>query len=50
MIEEFAPQAKEEEAVFYIAGPPGMVSEMHKMLNTAGINDDDIRFEEFTGY
>ncbi len=37
-------------AVYYIAGPPAMVSGLHAMLNGAGVDDDDIRVEEFTGY
>jgi ferredoxin-NADP reductase len=36
--------------IYYIAGPPPMVSGMRQMLNEAGINDDDIRSEEFFGY
>ena len=36
--------------VYYIAGPPGMVASMRRMLSDAGINDDDIRTEEFSGY
>jgi ferredoxin-NADP reductase len=36
--------------VYYIAGPPRMVSDLHEMLTGAGISDDDIRTEEFTGY
>lgn len=36
--------------IYYIAGPPAMVTGLHKMLQEAGINDDDIRKEEFTGY
>ena len=36
--------------VFYIAGPAGMVGAMRKMLNEAGVSNDDIRTEEFTGY
>ena len=36
--------------VYYIAGPPAMLSALHKMLNESGINDDDIRREEFAGY
>lgn len=38
------------EAIFYIAGPPGMVEAMRKLLNEAGVNDDYIRTEEFAGY
>lgn len=36
--------------IYYIAGPPGMVKGLHSMLQAAGIDDDDIRTEEFTGY
>ena len=36
--------------IYYIAGPPAMVNSLHTMLNNAGINDDDIRIEEFAGY
>jgi ferredoxin-NADP reductase len=36
--------------IYYLCGPPGMVKAMRTLLNTAGIDDDDIRTEEFTGY
>lgn len=36
--------------VYYLAGPPEMVAGLHTMLNEAGVDDDDIRSEEFTGY
>jgi len=36
--------------IYYIAGPPGLVTGMREMLSTAGIDDDDIRSEEFGGY
>jgi ferredoxin-NADP reductase len=36
--------------IFYIAGPPRMVSGLHAMLNGAGVTDHDIRTESFTGY
>ena len=36
--------------IYYIAGPPGMVTGMHQMLATAGVDEDDIRTEEFAGY
>jgi len=39
-----------ENAIYYIAGPAAMVDGLHKVLNTTGIDDDDIRMEEFTGY
>ena len=36
--------------IFYIAGPPAMVTGIRKMLVTAGVDEDDIRTEEFAGY
>ena len=36
--------------IYYIAGPQGMVAAMRKTLNESGVNDDNIRTEEFTGY
>lgn len=36
--------------VYYVTGPPAMVAAMRLMLNDAGVNDDDIRSEEFSGY
>ncbi len=36
--------------VYYIAGPSGMVIDLHVMLNKSGVDDDDIRTEEFAGY
>jgi len=36
--------------IYCIAGPPAMVKGLHEMLNKAGMNDDDIRAEEFAGY
>ncbi len=36
--------------IYYIAGPPGMAKGLHSILQAAGIDDDDIRTEEFTGY
>lgn len=39
-----------DNAIYYIAGPAAMVNGLQKMLNGAGIDDDDIRTEEFTGY
>lgn len=38
------------EPIFYLAGPPPMVSSMQAALNRAGVDDDDIRVEEFYGY
>lgn len=36
--------------IYYISGPPAMVAAMRKMLTEAGIDDDNIRTEEFSGY
>jgi ferredoxin-NADP reductase len=49
--EMLARYVKDEVApIYYIAGPPGMVKGLHMMLNEAGVDDDDIRTEEFVGY
>jgi len=36
--------------IYYIAGPPTMVAAMRQMLSAAGVDEDDIRTEEFAGY
>jgi len=36
--------------IYYIAGPPQMVAALHEMLNKSGVDDDDIRTEDFAGY
>jgi ferredoxin-NADP reductase len=36
--------------VYYITGPPPMVKAMHTMLVDSGVDDDNIRLEEFAGY
>lgn len=36
--------------IFYIAGPPTMVAGARRMLVDAGVDEDDIRTEEFAGY
>ena len=36
--------------IYYIAGPPAMVTDMRKMLVASSIDEDDIRTEEFSGY
>jgi Na+-transporting NADH:ubiquinone oxidoreductase subunit NqrF len=36
--------------VYYITGPPNMVKAMHAMLKDTGVDDDNIRIEEFAGY
>jgi ferredoxin-NADP reductase len=37
-------------ATYYITGPPGMVKVLRTVLQDAGVDDDDVRTEEFTGY
>jgi ferredoxin-NADP reductase len=36
--------------ICYLAGPPSMVAAMRRMLIEAGVDEDDIRTEEFSGY
>ena len=36
--------------VYYAAGAPGMVATMRAVLNDTGVDDDDIRSEDFHGY
>ena len=37
-------------AVFYVAGSPRFVDAMRKMLKMAGVNEEQVRGEEFVGY
>lgn len=36
--------------IYYVAGPRAMVDAMRTLLSKAGVNDDNIRTEEFSGY
>jgi ferredoxin-NADP reductase len=36
--------------IYYIAGPPAVVSGMRKMLVSSGVDEDDTRTDEFAGY
>lgn len=38
------------EPVYYTAGPPALVAGMRKLLGEAGVDEDDIRSEDFSGY
>ena len=38
------------DAIYYLTGPPGMVHGLRTMLVESGVDEDDIRTEEFTGY
>jgi ferredoxin-NADP reductase len=37
-------------AIYYVTGPPGMVQGLRMLLKATGVDSDDIRTEEFTGY
>ena len=39
-----------EHPAFYLAGPPAMVEAMKEVLSRAGVDEDDIRSEDFLGY
>ncbi len=47
MLRKYLPEGK---PIFYTAGPQGMVTAMRTLLNSIGVSNDDIRFEEFSGY
>ena len=36
--------------IYYIAGPSRMVNAITNMLNSSGVNEDDMRTEEFGDY
>jgi ferredoxin-NADP reductase len=36
--------------IYYTAGPPALVTAMRQMLTASGVDEDDIRAEEFAGY
>jgi ferredoxin-NADP reductase len=36
--------------IYYIAGPPSMVAAARRTLSEVGVDEDDIRTEEFAGY
>jgi hypothetical protein len=42
--------AEDARPIYYVAGPPGMVSGVQIMVNSAGVTNDDIRTEKFAGY
>jgi ferredoxin-NADP reductase len=42
--------AGDSSAIYYITGPPRFVAGMHSMLSGTGVDDDNIRTEEFGGY
>ena len=48
MIRKYIPES--ETAIYYMAGPQAMVTTMRSLLTANGVSEDDIRFEEFSGY
>lgn len=36
--------------IYYVAGPPGMVTAMRLLLDGLGVSEDNIKTEEFAGY
>jgi len=48
LLSKYATDAKSP--IYYVVGPTGMINGVHEMLNTAGVDDDDIRRDEFEGY
>jgi ferredoxin-NADP reductase len=48
MLAKYVKDAKSP--IYYVVGPPGMVKGLQMMLNVTGIDDDDIRTDEFGGY
>ena len=36
--------------IYYVSGPPQMVTAMRELLNQSGVSEDNIKFEEFAGY
>jgi ferredoxin-NADP reductase len=37
-------------AMYYLAGPPGMVAAMRRLLESLDVSEDNIKTEEFAGY
>lgn len=50
MLDRHLKDAASAEPIYYIAGPPQMVSALQTMLTSSGVDTDDIRIEEFAGY
>jgi ferredoxin-NADP reductase len=48
MIKEYVPDVNS--AIYYLCGPASMVSLLKQTLINAGVNEDNIRSEDFTGY
>lgn len=48
MIRKYVPDLNTP--IYYLSGPEGMVKAMRQLLVSLGVNEDNIRTEEFTGY
>jgi ferredoxin-NADP reductase len=48
MLDRYLPALAEP--VYYVAGPPAMVATIRQMLTAAGVDEDNVRTEEFSGY
>ncbi len=48
MLKKYVPDL--QRPIYYLSGPAAMVASMRKILVEAGVNEDNIRTEEFTGY
>ena len=48
MLKKYIPA--DSQPIYYLAGPQTMVSAMRVVLRESGVGNDDIRFEEFSGY
>ncbi|HEX7158483.1 MAG TPA: hypothetical protein VF214_05700, partial [Edaphobacter sp.] len=48
MLSKYLPSL--EGPIYYMAGPPAMVAAMRGVITEAGVDKDDIRSEEFSGY
>ena len=48
MLARYLPEV--HKPVYYVCGPPEMVTAMQKLLYSLGVNEDNIRSEEFGGY
>ena len=42
--------AKELQPIYYVAGPPGMVTGVQAMLKSTDVTNEDVRSEKFGGY
>ncbi|MBI2110580.1 FAD-dependent oxidoreductase [Candidatus Woesearchaeota archaeon] len=50
LLRKHIPEKEFQKAIFYIAGPPGMVTGMEDLLTRIKIGKEQIKVEEFTGY